>query len=400
MPANKSKLAWIAGTLVILASIYLFSNRFLQVENKGIVQQKDKIPVPVEVATLERKTLYLHRTFSGTIEPLAQFTVAPKVSGRIQRLFIDVSDPIRRGQTVAQLEDAEFKQALAEAEARLAVAEANRIEADSRMEIAQRELDRTITLQKEGIAADSDLDSARAEYLASQAAVKVAEAGLKRENAALAAAGIRLGYARIRADWEQGDGERTVAERFADEGDTVAANTPLFSIVELDPVIAVIEVTEKDYPLIAIGMTADLQTDAFPGRIFTGTVSRIAPIFREATRQARIEVQVPNPDHLLKPGMFSRCTLELDRVENVLSAPEMAITRRSDKTGVYLVADDNTSVRWVEVEPGLKDEDQVQLIGAEISGQVVTLGQQLIQDGSIIRIREASSPPAGGRISR
>ena len=256
MPQYKSKLAWFAGSLIVLGLIYFLSTQFLQDENEGIIKHKDKLPVPVEVASLERKTLYLHRTFNGTIEPLAQFTVAPKVSGRIQRLFVDVSDPVKRGQIVAQLEDAEFNQSVAEAEARLAVAEANRIEADSSMEITQRELDRTITLHKKGIASDSVLDSARAEHLASQATVKVAEASLKQEEAALAAARIRLGYTRIQADWEKGDDERTVAERYVDEGDTVAANTPLLSIVELDPVIAVIQVTEKDYPRIAKGMAA------------------------------------------------------------------------------------------------------------------------------------------------
>lgn len=400
MPQYKSKLAWFAGSLLVLGLIYFLSTHFLQDENKGILQQKNKLPVPVEVASLERKTLYLHRTFNGTIEPLAKFTVAPKVSGRIQRLFVDVSDPVKRGQIVAQLEDAEFNQSVAEAEARLAVAEANRIEADSSMEIAQRELDRTITLHKKGIASDSVLDSARAEHLASQATVKVAEASLKQVDAALAAARIRLGYTRIQADWEKGDDERTVAERYADEGDTVAANTPLFSIVELDPVIAAIQVTEKDYPRIAIGMAAELKTDAFPGRKFTATVSRIAPIFSEATRQARIELRVPNPEHLLKPGMFSRCTLELDRVENVLSAPEMAITHRNNQTGVFLVTDDNKSVQWIEVEPGLKDGDQVQLIKADISGKVVTLGQQFIKDGSRISIKGTSFQPGGGRTSR
>lgn len=390
---RKNKLAWIAEALMMLAGLFFLFQCSLQDQESESARQQEKLPVPVEVAALERGPLYQHRSFSGTIEPLAQFKVAPKVSGRIQRLFVDVSDPVNRGQLVAQLEDDEFKQAAAEVEALLAVAQANRIEADSRLEIAQRQLDRTITLHKQSIASDSVLDSARAEFLASQAAVKVAEASLKREEAALAAARIRLDYTRIKADWEQGDGQRTVAERYVEEGDTVAANTPLFSIVELDPVIAVIQVAEKDYPRIDLGMSVDLQTDAFPDHIFTGTITRIAPIFREATRQARIEVQVPNREHLLKPGMFSRCTLELDRVENAIIAPEMALTRRNNQTGVFLISEDNVSVRWVEVKPGLKDGDRVQLIDSDLSGKVVILGQQLIKEGSTIRIKNVSSLP-------
>lgn len=390
-----NKPAWITSTILLLAFGAVLTARLFYEEGGGRPQRGDKPLAPVEVAEVQRGTLSLRRTFSGTIEPQAQFTVATKVDGRIRRLHVDVSDPVTRGQTVAQLEDAELSQAVVEADARQAVAEANRVAAKSRLEIAQREVDRSKTLHTRGIASDSDLDSAQAEFLASQAAVRVAEANLKREQAALAGAEIRLGYTQVAADWEQGDDERIVAERYANEGNTVASNTALFSIVELDPVLAVIQITEKDYPRLVIGQQARLQTDAFPGRIFSATVSRIAPIFRASSRQARVEMSVPNPGHLLKPGMFTRCVLELERVENAASVPELAITRRDNKTGVFLVNDDGTSVKWVEVKPGIRDGSQVQLVGAQIAGRVVTIGQQLIEDGSAIRV--SKDDPAKGR---
>lgn len=390
MPSRKTRSVSFVVFFAVLVLVSYYFIRSPQQKDTGRQTQKKDLPVPVETASVKRGPLSLHRTFSGTIAPRSQSTVAPKVNGRIQKMLVDVSDQVERGQLVAQLEDAEFRQSVLEAEARQAVAEANRVEAASRLEIAQRELDRTQTLHKRGIASASVLDSVQAEYLTSQAAVKVAEANLKREQAALAAAQIRLGYTRIEADWEKGDDERTVAQRYADEGNTVAANTPLFSIVELDPVIAVIQVTEKDYPLINLGQEATLQSDAFPGRTFSGTVLRISPIFQETSRQARIEVKVPNPDHMLKPGMFTRCTLELRRVENAVSVPELAITRRNDQTGVFLVSEDGSTVRWVEIKPGIQDGNQVELIGADLTGRVVTLGQQLIQDGSAITIPEAS----------
>ncbi len=164
--------------------------------------------------------------------------MAPKVSGRIQRLLVDVSDPVVRGQVVVQMENEEFKQEVIEAEARLAVAEANRDEAVNHFVIAKRQLDRAKTLNARGIASESAYDSVQAQFLTGQSAVKVAEANLKREDALLRAARIRLGYTEVKADWQQGDNERTVAERFVDEGNTVAANTPILSIVEIDPVLS------------------------------------------------------------------------------------------------------------------------------------------------------------------
>ncbi|MFN2366799.1 MAG: efflux RND transporter periplasmic adaptor subunit, partial [Desulfurivibrionaceae bacterium] len=100
-----------------------------------------------------------------------------------------------------------------------------------------------------------------------------------------------------------------------------------------------------------------------------------------------------------KPGMFGRCTLELDRVEMAASVPEQAITRRRNRTGIFLVGADGNSVEWIEVEPGIREGGQVELVGAELRGRVVTLGQQLVEDGSAIHIAAATPMPAGGENS-
>ncbi len=388
----KQKPVMIGGGVLVAVLAWAIGSRLLH-DDGGSQSRGGRSPggaVPVEAVPVEQGTLILHRTLSGTLEPEARLTLAPKVSGRLMRLPVDVSDTVKRGEIVAVLEDDEFRQAVAEANARLAVAEANRSEARSRLEIARREWDRVQTLQERGIASESDLDTARAEFLAAEAGVDVAEAGYKRDQAARAAAEIRLGYTEIRAEWDRGDDARIIAERFVDEGDTVAANTPLFSIVELDPILAVIQVTEKDYPRVSLSQSAEVVADAFPGRPFTGVVTRIAPVFRESSRQARIEVSIPNPDYLLKPGMFARCTLELDRVEEAVFVPVEAVTERNGETGVFRILDDSGTARWEPVQTGLEDGGFVQLVDAAFAGRVVTLGQQMLEDGSAVRIPGSS----------
>lgn len=396
MPQPKAVLLMIAGGIAVLAlGIFAVTQGINSTSNEFTKKKINRI-VPVEVATVQRGPLSFYRTFSGTIDPRAQFAVAPKVSGRVQRLLVDVSDTVVRGQIVVQMENAEFEQEVVEAEARLAVAKANRDEAVNRYVIAKRQLDRAKALHTKGIASESAYDTAQAQFLTGQSAVKVAEANLKREEALLRAASIRLGYTQVKADWQQGDDERTIAERFVDEGNTVAANTPILSIVEIDPVIAVIQVTEKDYPLIRLGQKAKVQADGYPDTVFTGTVSLISPVFQESSRQAKMELEIANPEHLLKPGMFTRCTLELDRAEDAVSVPEMAITKRNNQLGVFRVAEDATSVEWVEVTPGFTSGDQVQLIGSKLFGQVVTLGQQFIEEGAKVRIVSEAATQQGG----
>jgi RND family efflux transporter MFP subunit len=349
--------------------------------------------IPVELAAAVRGPIEQRRVFSGSLEAAARVTIAPKVAGRIVSLPVDLADPVRRGDVIARLDGAEFEQAVAQSQAELAVSQAGLTEAENAEAIAQRELDRIRTLHERGIASDSQLDTATAEHLSRQSAVAVARARVTRDEAALQSARIRLDYATIRATWEGGDETRVVAERFVEEGDTVAANTPMLSIIELDPIDAVITATEREYARLGAGQPVNLTTDAFPGRRWEGRVSRVSPIFRAGSRQARVEIRVPNPDAALKPGMFVRAEIVLDRLEDATMIPAAALTRREGRPVVFVVDEATNIARAVEVTPGIQDGRRIQITGAELDGPIVVLGQQLLEDGSAVSIVRPAGIP-------
>ncbi|EDY81217.1 efflux transporter, RND family, MFP subunit [Verrucomicrobiia bacterium DG1235] len=342
----------------------------------------------VAVAPVERRAIELRRTFSGALEAHSKFVVAPKVAGRVIDIPVDISDTVSRGDPVAILDAAEFDQAVRQAEADLAVAQANLAEAQSSLEITLRADQRTTTLRERGIASETEYDNVQAELLARQAQVKVAEAQVIRAESSLESARIRLGYTRITADWAGDEDRRVVAERYIDEGETVSANEPLLLIVELDPITAVIFVTERDYGSLRPGQPAHFSTDAFPNKIFEGKIDRISPVFRESSRQARVELSLANPDGALKPGMFVRADITLKRVEDATVIPYAALTRRGAEEGAFLVSDDAQSVRWQPVKTGIRSENSVEILDANLSGRVVVLGQHLLDDGSPITIPE------------
>jgi RND family efflux transporter MFP subunit len=182
-----------------------------------------------------------------------------------------------------------------------------------------------------------------------------------------------------------------------DEGQTVAANAPLLMIVELHPIVGVVFVTERDYAQLKPGQHVSLTTDAYPDEQFTGRIDRIAPVFRKSTRQARIEMIIENPQHRLKPGMFIRAAVVLTRVPEATIVPEQALTIRDDKSGVFVVSEDGRSVAWREVKVGIREGGRVQVIGEGLSGRVVTLGQQLVNDGSAILFSSEQKNTAAGR---
>jgi len=354
-------------------------------------------PVPVEVARIQRGPIAQRRTFSGELEALAAFVVAPKVGGRIKRVFANISDTVNRGQVVAELDNGEYVQAVAQAQADLEVAQANLAEAKSALEISDREYKRSESLFKRGISSDSEFDAARQAKMAKQARLKVAAAQVTKAGSSLETARIRLGYTKVTADWADGGEQRVVAERYVDEGQTVAANAPLLSIVELHPIVGVVFVAERDYAHLKPGQSVSLSTDAYPGRQYTGRIDRIAPIFRKSTRQARIEMIIDNPEQRLKPGMFIRVAVVLKRLPDATIVPEQALTVRNEKNGVFIVSADGSKVAWHEVTIGIRAGERVQVKGDGLTGRVVTLGQQLVKDGSRIMIPEEQNRPAADR---
>lgn len=353
--------------------------------------KRDRPPAPVAVAEVEVGEIVLRRTFSGTLESPAGFVASAKVGGRVERIHVDLADTVTRGRVVVELDSAEHEQAVAQAKAELAVAEANLAEANNSHTIAKRELDRRQTLRERGVTSDTQLDASIADELAKRSAIEVAKAQRTRAEAELESARIRLNYTSVKASWTGGDDDRVVADRFVEEGDTVGANAPLIRIVELDPLQAVVFVAERDYARIVPGQPVKLRTDAYPGEMFAGEVSRVSPVFDSGSRQARVELRVANPDHRLKPGMFVRAETILDRAERVTIVPVGALVLRNGQDGVFTIDgpggdDDTLTVSFRPVTLGIREGDRVQVTGPGVTGRVVTLGHQLISDGAKVVI--------------
>jgi len=354
-------------------------------------------PVPVQVADIRVGVIDETREFSGSLEPSADIRVAPRVSGRVVSVLADLSDPVSRGQILAELDDAEFHQQLTRAEADLAVARARQTEARNRLEIARREKERIEKLSERGVSSAASLDESRAQLLVREAAVDVAVSEVKASEAAVETAKLRLADTRVKATWSEGDEGRVVASRMVEEGDMVQANDPLFRVVEMDPVQAVVFVPERDYARMRQGQPVMLRTDAWPGEEFEAEIARISPLFEEESRQARVEITAVNPKgdngYRLKPGMFVRASVVLDHVEGAVLVPEDALTRRDNVTGVFQVKEEGKTAVWVEVTPGIRHGGWVQLLEPELSGRVVTLGQQLLDTGSVLLIEGDESRP-------
>ncbi len=382
----------IIALLLGLVGMVIGANLYWQADNSLTERPRGPRMVAVAVAPVTQGPIVDIREFTGSLRASDAFTVAPKISGRIARIHVDIGDRVQRGAIMVEFDDAEFRQAVAVAEASLAVARAELRRAESEAALATRELQRTQQLSQRNLVSEGELDTARARADSQQAAVAVAAARVQEREAALLTEQVRLSYTVVRADWNGGLDSRLVGDREVNAGDTVSANAALLTVLGVERLIAVAYASERDYPLLAVGQTVSVVADALPEREFAGVIARIAPRFQEVSRQARFEVTVTNEDELLKPGMFITVRVEVDRADPATLVPADAVVQRDGRTGVYQIRqdenDDRTYAYFIPVSIGIRDAEQVQILQPELSGKVVTLGQQLLADGSPVIIAQ------------
>ncbi len=351
---------------------------------------RSAVSVPVETKPITKGVIRDIGVFTGSLQAKSQFIVAPKVAGWLKEILVNIGDPVSRNRVIAVLDDEEFTQQAEQARAELQVAKANAENCATDLDIARREYERAKALREKQIASASELDASEAAFNACQTRHKVSVAQVDQKEAAMKAADLRLSYATVRAFWEDGDQTRVVGERFVDEGTLLQANQPVVSILENDPLTAVVFVIERDYPKVTVGRQALVATDAYPDRTFAATIVRIAPLLRENSRQARVELEVPNPEHLLKPGMFVRVEVEFARHENATLVPITALVKRNDRQGVFIIDAGNLKAHFVAVTTVIIEGELAEVVEPDISGLVVTMGNHLLEDGSSILL-----PPGG-----
>ena len=390
----KSKALLGAGLLVLILAVWLVV-KGLPGKSQGTGPRAGT--VAVEIAPIVEGRIRDLGIFSGTLIPKSQFVIAPKVSGKLKKLYVDIGDSLKNRQLVAQLDDEEYQQQVIQAEADLNVAKANLEEARSSVELARKEMERAESLHSKGIMSDAQMDSARAQFNAQESKSKVTAAQVSNREAALEAARVRLSYTRISASWEKGNDVRYVGERFVDEGALLSPNSQIISVIELQPITAIIYATDKEYFRIQPEQDVAVASTAYPGRKFHGRVTRVAPLLKETSRQARVEIDIDNEGDSLKPGMFVNAEIEFARREKAKLVPFSSLVQRGNRQGIFIADTENKKAIFKPVTVGIVEGENAEVLDpADITGQAVVLGQHLLQDGMNIILPDKAGGQAAG----
>jgi membrane fusion protein, heavy metal efflux system len=302
------------------------------------------------------------------VEPNAykQVAVTPLVAGRVTRVLAELGQSVRAGQALAEI----FSPELAEAETRF-------VSARAELDAHERELQRTERLVELGSASRQELERLHAEHTAMLTALESARARLQLFGlSASAIASLRPGKEVGPVATVSAPIAGVVTERTANPGVNVDTTARLFTVVDLSTVWVVADLYEKDFSRVHVGAGASVTTKAFPDAVLRGRVSYIDPQVSQATRTAKVRVEVANPRQALRLGMFADVSIDAAGGSAVALIPRAAVQNVGSRTVVY-VADPGQPGRFVEREVRLGDlagHDVAVLSGVQPGDTVVAEG--------------------------
>jgi RND family efflux transporter MFP subunit len=436
MKKNKLFLLFIFSlfTVIILLIINKFNSMPSGKNNKKRAYKKAK--VPVETIDIRKQKIEERVSFTGTLQARSSYFAAPKIQGQLIKLNYDIGDYIKKNDLIALLDSEELDQKVIEARASYDVAKA-RFEAvdtiyekliekaqadvsrwEATVKLSEKDLERLKKLKVKSVASETEYDKASEQLQVARSqlvsVIKSLElskteqkeesirlkAEVQKQSAALKSAQVRQSYSRITAAWDSGPDKWIVGEKFKDQGEILSSGQPILSIFDINEMLSIIHVTEKDYNRIKTGQKVDIITDAFPDKVFQGNISRIAPVLDELSRKARVEIGISNPGHQLKPGMFARVEIVLSAHENAVCVPLEAIVKREDITGVFTVySEENHNseghnsegiAKFVPVKTGIRDKKYAQIVSPQITEKIITLGNHLLNDKTPVIIDNSS----------
>ena len=342
----------------------------------------------VRLADVEAKLSYV-----GSLAASAAVTIAPKTSGRVATLFVTVGERVKERQLLARLDKQELAEDLREAEASLRVAQATLKGREAELRNLKRRRENVKVLARRDLVSREEVENLETQVLSAESQVDLTKAQMLQMAARRDNARIRLAHAEIRSPFAG-----YVSRRWVDRGALVSPSTPLFEVVDIDRVKVGINVVEGDYRKVSLGQPVAVKVDAYPDKRFDGTVTRISPILDPQTRTGEVAIELDNSDGALKPGMFARATIVVERKRGVLVVPEASPVKTTAGYGVFRITDDGSKVERVKVTPGLGSDGWVEVTGDLQKGdRVVTVGSSLVRDGQRVRVAGAGARSGSGR---
>jgi len=340
------KISIIALAALVLAGCGQKKDSQSQAQQAALAAQPKAQTVKVQPAA--KQEVKQDGSYSATVQAFAVNNIAPQSGGRIQKINVEVGDYVGRGQILAEMDRVQLDQA------------------KLRLSNAETELGRLKQLYEQGGLAQSDYEAAELNYKVSKSTYDNLV-----ENTILRSPITGV-----------------VTARYYDRGDMYGMASPIFTVQQITPVKILVGISEGDYTKVSKGDKVTLSVDALPGKTFSGTIKRIYPTIDPMTHTVNVEVQVPNTDRQLRPGMYAKVNVTFGHNRSIV-VPDAAVVRLqgSGQRNVFVV-EDGIAVQK-EVSLGRHFDGQYEILsGLEEGEQVVVKGGSALRNGAQVEVIE------------
>jgi RND family efflux transporter MFP subunit len=323
------------------------------------------------IAVVTSGVLQSGPTVSGSLMPEREAAVRAQVGGSVLQTFVDQGQAVRAGQTLGRIESGGLQDVYLSARSGVTSASNN-------ADIARRELERAQKLLAAGAIAERDIEQARRSAISANAALADARARL-------ATAQKQVGNTIITAPISG-----VVSDRQVSAGDVVQPGALLFTVVDPSSMRLEGSVPAEQLSQVRLGAPVTFTVNGYPGRTFTGKVTRVNPTADPATRQVRIVVSIPNAEGRLVGGLFATGRLASESRTGMV-VPASAVDSRSNVPAVFRIK--GGKVERVPVQLGLRDEgaERVEIASGVQVGDTLLLGAaQGITPGTIVKVSSPS----------
>jgi RND family efflux transporter MFP subunit len=371
---RRSTRCFLAALAVFVALVTAACSRSDSAQARG----REDPARPVSVEAVRQDTLRRTVEVVGTLAAVDEVTVSAEAEGRVSRVLADLGDRVRAGEVLVELDREKLQYSLDQQRAALVRALAKYGASDTQhlppieqtpdVQKAQAELaqakqtyDRASELTRRQLMPMQTRDDAETTFRSKQASYDSALQNAKNLRADIDAsdASARLADRVLRDTSIRSPFDGYIQRRLVSVGEFVKNQTPVMSVVRVDPLKVTGEISERMAPWIKVGQRVELRVDAFPDKTITGKVSRISPAVSTSTRAFSFEALVPNGDAALKPGTFARVLVESSKADRVMTISFAAIQYRYGVNRVFVVDRNRLTVRDLKVGERLGDRIEV-----------------------------------------
>lgn len=359
-------------TLTLMGSLLILSGC-----GKKVPEAVSESATTVNVATAAHRDIYGSTRYNGRLKASSEAEVLPKINERIISIYVKEGQEVRAGQTLMTLDSSSLQASIKKAEAQVASTKATQVNNQIKLEAARKKYERTKKLYDAGAAPLSDMENVRDEYDSLQSGA--VEAAMAEAQAALLTIQDQVGYCNVTAPVSGIVGRIDVAV-----GDYVMASTSMAVISDPRQMQIEIMVGESDLSKMKLNNQVDVYVKSVSKDAFTGKVTSIASVLNANSNLYPITITIDNATGKIKSGMYAEVCIDTSSVQKALCVPLSAIIP-SDGVNIVYTVNDKKQAKRAEVKTGINDETYVQILsGLKAGDKVVTLGNTLISDGSLL----------------